>query len=113
MVFVIDIDDTILVSERCTCEKCNRITYKNATPILDEIDSLNLLYDMGHTIILHTGRNWKSYKLTVIQLKELGVKYHNLIMGKPQGFYIDRTHNFSSVSQCLSIIKKGIDKNEN
>lgn len=105
--FIIDIDDTIFISERYNCKECGRMSYKKAVPVADEIDMVNELYDLGHHIILHTGRGWESYEMTVAELKRLGVKYNNLVMGKPQGFYIDRTHNFSSVYPILKLIKEG------
>ena len=87
---VIDIDDTLIRSNRVSCRRCGRITYKNAKPIQDEIDYLNILFDRGYKIILYTGRGWDCYKFTVEQLFKFGVKYHDLVMGKPQGIYIDK-----------------------
>jgi len=104
MTFIIDIDDTILVANKIKCDKCNRLSYENAEPILNEIEAVNKLYSLGHIIIFLTGRNWDCYKQTVIQLYSLKVKYHNLIMGKPQGIYIDRTDNLNSVFQALKLV---------
>jgi hydroxymethylpyrimidine pyrophosphatase-like HAD family hydrolase len=90
MTFVVDIDDTLLVSEKIECDKCGRMKYLNPKPIKEEIKASNKLYDLGHIIILYTGRNWDCYNLTVEQLKECGIKYHELVMGKPQGKLIDK-----------------------
>ena len=83
-IFCIDIDGTL-----CT----EGTKYENVQPIQKVIDKINHLYE-NNTIILHTARgassgyNWKP--LTEKQLNQWGVKYHNLIMGKPYAdYYID------------------------
>jgi len=85
---VIDIDDTLIIYPDNTLEGAAR--YPFASPNVLEIDLCNKLFDQGHTIILHTGRNWNQYDLTVNQMDEIGIKYHELVMGKPQGIYIDK-----------------------
>jgi hydroxymethylpyrimidine pyrophosphatase-like HAD family hydrolase len=90
MTFVIDIDDTLIYSEKIQCKDCNRINYKTINIDYKEIDIINKLYEKGNTIILYTGRGWDSYQLTKKQLKEANVKFHELVMGKPQGTYIDK-----------------------
>jgi histidinol phosphatase-like enzyme len=84
--YVIDIDGTI-----CTQDGAN---YMMASPIDSIISICNRLFDRGNKIIFFTARgsttgiNWK--ELTERQLNTWGVKYHELIMGKPFGdFYID------------------------
>jgi hypothetical protein len=89
MVFLVDIDDTLILSIKSKCPTCHRPTYSNAKPIQKEIDRVNRLYRLGHTIILYTGRNWDTYKLTKKQMKDFGVLHHELVMGKPQGMIID------------------------
>jgi hypothetical protein len=88
MTFVIDLDDCLL--------KYDDIEYKNimskyshAKPDQKEIDKVNNYYNNGHTIIIHTGRNWDKYGLTKKQLLEFNISHDTLVMGKPQGFYID------------------------
>jgi len=68
--------------------------YEKAKPISKAIDSVNRLYEEGHRITLHTARgsttgiDWED--VTVRQLKEWGVRYHELVMGKPTAdIYID------------------------
>ena len=62
--------------------------YEEAVPLKDRIKILNNLYDSGHTINLFTARwsttnkDWRI--LTEKQLKNWGVKYHDLRMGKPE-----------------------------
>lgn len=92
--YVFDIDGTI-----CTLSDGK---YENAIPDKDRIEKINSLYDNGNTIIFQTARGMgrfkndknkaiKSfYEFTVKQLKDWGVKYHELYLGKPAGdIYID------------------------
>lgn len=88
--FIIDIDETIIFSRREYCNECNKLSYKIFTYDTAEIERINKAYNAGHTIIIFTGRGWDQYDITVKQLFEAGVKYHNLIMGKPHGKYIDK-----------------------
>lgn len=81
MTFVFDLDDTILFS-----------TY-NDNKVYDlkghnkkVVESINKLYD-DNTIIIHTARHWNDLQFTIKQLKEIGCKYHTLVMGKPTGDY--------------------------
>jgi len=61
--------------------------YENSTPDYGVIRKVNKLYEDGHTIKIFTGRgsatgiDWKEF--TIKQLKSWGVKYHELIFGKP------------------------------
>ena len=69
--------------------------YKNSKPILKSIKKINYLYEKGHKIIIFTARymgrsNEKKslakklgYSLTKKQLLKWGVKYDQLIFGKP------------------------------
>jgi hypothetical protein len=86
MVYCFDFDGTLAITQGND--------YPNAQPIPKAIAKLNRLYDAGHTIKIFTargtvsGKDW--YALTMKQLDEWGIKYHELIMGKPHGdFYID------------------------
>ena len=94
MTYVFDIDGTI-----CINSKSN---YETSTPIQTRIDKVNELYDAGHTIIFQTARGMgrsknspafayaKFFELTQDQLKNWGVKYHSLFLGKPAGdIYVD------------------------
>lgn len=96
--YIIDIDDTLIFSDKIDCRYCKRVTYEMKDKATDEIFYVNALYDNGHTIILHTGRNWDCYDLTKKQLAKAGVKYHELVMGKPQGIYVDK--------DCLTTLKE-------
>ena len=87
MKYVFDIDGTI-----CT-QTDGR--YEDAVPIKDRIKKINELYDAGNEIVFMTARGMGRnngdhvlayrdfYVLTHGQLEEWGVKFHNLILGKP------------------------------
>ncbi len=86
MIYYIDIDGTI-----CTITAGD---YSKAQPIQKRIDAFNVFFDLGNTIIYYTARgatsgiDWR--ELTEKQLKEWGVKYTELKMGKPHyDFWID------------------------
>ena len=95
MTYVFDIDGTL-------CTKAIDFDYEASEPIKERIQVVNRLYDSGHTIIMQTARGMGRYEnnpqkaiqefyaLTADQLKQWGVQYHMLFLGKPSGdFYID------------------------
>lgn len=99
---IFDIDGTI-----CTQEQ----DYSKAKPFNHIIEKINKKYDEGYTITFFTARgsesgiNWSN--VTLNQLKEWQVKYHNLYFGKPAGLlYIDdkgiNINNWEPYIQCLS-----------
>ena len=54
------------------------------------IEKVNVLYDAGHTIILHTSRLWSDFTPTTQWLEKHGIRYHTLVMAKPLAhYYID------------------------
>lgn len=61
--------------------------YESAEPFLDRIVHVNNLFEEGHTILIFTARGATSQRdlrdFTVGQLSAWGVKFHDLIMGKP------------------------------
>lgn len=71
-------DGTICTEER---------TYSRsmAKPLDKAIESVNKLFDEGHTIIIYSARTWMEYEMTVDWLSKYGFKYHQLILGKPIG----------------------------
>ena len=79
MIYMVDIDGTI-------CTNTNG-KYEQAVPLTKNIKKINKLYDDGHTIIYWTARGGKTKidwtDLTTQQLKEWGVKHHELKMWKP------------------------------
>ena len=93
--YVFDIDGTI-------CKKSQDQKYEHSEPIHSRIAMINKLYEEGNIIIFHTARGMGRHKndailaeaefghLTIKQLAQWGVKYHDLFMGKPSGdYYID------------------------
>jgi len=104
LTYVFDIVGTL-------CTKINNGDYSNAKPITERIDIVNFLYEEGNTIIMQTARGMgrhknnpqkaveEFYAMTATQLKNWGVKYHQLFLGKPAGdIYVDdkgiRDENF-------------------
>ena len=79
MIYAIDIDGLL----------CNDMLgeYEHSIPDFESIKRVNALYDEGNTIKIFTGRgsatgiDWRSF--TEAQLRKWGVKYHELIFGKP------------------------------
>ena len=89
MRLIIDIDGTLLFS------KCENYKYYDTIPNKKEIKLLNKVYCTDNTIILHTSRHWNQYEFTKKQLKKFGIKYHELVMGKPEGIdnhWKDKSH---------------------
>ncbi len=97
MRYCIDIDGTI-------CTPTVGRDYHKAEPWQDRIQVINKLYDEGNYIIYFTARamgRFSGYShsiaakkaeevlfdLTKQQLDDWGVKYHELIMGKPHADY--------------------------
>ena len=80
MIIYVDIDETI-------CKTPEDRDYKKSSPIMVNIQKINKLYDEGHQIIYWTARgsvsgiNWLPH--TQSQLKEWGVKSHDVQVGKP------------------------------
>jgi vacuolar-type H+-ATPase subunit E/Vma4 len=80
MIIYIDIDDTI-------CHSPDKPNYTTSTPIKENIEKANKLYDEGNLIVYWTARgsatgiDWS--KITKQQFKDWGVKYHDLKFGKP------------------------------
>ena len=77
MIYVFDLDGTL-------CET-DGMNYPAATPKRARIQVVNDLFESGHWIVIDTARgsgtkdDW--HELTVIQLREWGVKYHELRTG--------------------------------
>lgn len=96
MKYVVDIDGTI----------CTQVeNYAEAMPLLNRIEKINQLYDEGHTVIYFTARgtetgiDWR--EITERQFKMWGVKYHDLIFGKPAADYYldDRMLNLDTIDR--------------
>jgi len=84
--YCFDIDDTIC--------KTIGMNYREAVPINERIIKINRLFAEGHIIKFFTARgsgtgiDWR--EVTELQLTNWGLKYTELILGKPAAdFYID------------------------
>jgi dTDP-glucose 4,6-dehydratase len=80
MIIYVDIDETI-------CKTPKNRDYTKSMPILSNIEKINELYDEGHEVVYWTARgtgsgiDWLEH--TKNQLKEWGVKSHDVKVGKP------------------------------
>lgn len=92
----LDLDGTI-----CTL-RSEKGDYANAEPNAGAIETINRWHDDGHHIIIFTARRMRTHegdvqkvildvgKLTVDWLERHGVRYHELIFGKPYAHvYVD------------------------
>lgn len=84
--YCFDVDLTI-----CTTQDTD---YENSKPIIDRINQINDLKKQGNEIIFYTARGFVSrvdyYELTFKQLKNWGVNFDGLYMGKPNAdYYVD------------------------
>jgi len=79
----IDLDGTLTIDN-------NGWDYANRTPNPDMIKIINGLYDEGHLITFFSSRFKIDRAVTTKWLKKYGVKYHELILGKPKfDVYVD------------------------
>lgn len=99
--FVFDIDGVI-------AKTVENNDYSKSMPDTEMIEIINKLYDLGNEIILLTARgyvtgiDWK--ETTEEQLKNWGLKYHELHFGKPNAdFYID--DKMLSVDELIRIFR--------
>jgi len=85
MIIYIDIDETICYHNEADPKLAR--DYNLATPIVENIEKANNLYEDGHTIVYWTARGAVSgidwTELTITQLDQWGVKYHDLKLDKP------------------------------
>lgn len=91
-----DLDGTI-----CTLQN-KKGDYENAVPLPGAVETINRLYDEGHTIIIYTARRMRTCEgdvqkvvamvgeVTRTWLTRHGVKHHELVFGKPYAhLYVD------------------------
>ena len=91
MIYAFDCDGVICETEGIAVGAPD---YMTSIPKVGNIKKINALYDMGHKVIIFTGRgalsgiDWRD--LTEKQFKDWGLKYHELIFGKPYfDYFID------------------------
>jgi hypothetical protein len=79
LTYAFDLDGTL-------CTVTNGI-YEKAIPFEGRIEHVNKLHREGHTIIIFSARGATSkrdlWEFTFSQLNSWGLKFHELIMGKP------------------------------
>lgn len=101
MQIIIDLDGTI-----CTEEK----TYSRslAKPLEGAVENINKLYETGNIIIIYSARTWMEFEMTTDWLNKYGIKYHQLVLGKPIGdvWIDDRAINFNGWKNVETILKK-------
>ncbi len=79
-IFIIDIDG-------CICEHVDNERpemMRNAGPYPDSIRKINEWFEQGHYICFFTARTEDHKDATVEWLRQYGVKYHQLVFGKPR-----------------------------
>lgn len=101
MRIIVDLDGTICTEE----EYHNRIL---AQPLKKAVSSINKLYNEGHTIIIYSSRSWQQYDMTLEWLKNYGLKYHQLYLGKPIGevWLDDRAIRFNKWDTVMKKIER-------
>lgn len=99
MKFCFDIDGVLATT-------VEDLDYMSAMPIRKNIDLVNRLYEKGHTITLYTARGsetkmyWESR--TQAQMRNFGVLFHRLVMGKPAAdYYVD--DKFATIEQIREL----------
>lgn len=105
MQIIIDLDGTICTEER-------QFSRSMALPLNNAVESINNLYDNGNIVIIYTSRSWQEYEMTEHWLKINGVRYNQLVMGKPIGdIWIDdralKFDNWTDVIDKINMMKRG------
>ena len=86
--YAVDLDGTLSIEQE------NWWEYDKSEPIPESIAKINELHEAGHKIIIYTARFEEDKRVTKTWLKEHGVKYPHLVLGKLRAdFYIDN-HSF-------------------
>jgi hydroxymethylpyrimidine pyrophosphatase-like HAD family hydrolase len=78
--YFVDIDGTLIVYRKFV-----DLEKSVLTPIQDMIDFINKSYNEGVHIVITTARPELFRNLTIQELSEVGVNYHQLIMGIGRG----------------------------
>ena len=87
-IFIIDIDG-------CICEHVDNEHPElmlSAKPYPDSIRKINEWYDEGQFICFFTARTEEHREVSLAWLEKYGVKYHQLILGKPRRREGDEYH---------------------
>jgi len=80
-VIIVDLDGTLARTE-----------YNSGWKIIEVnqgvVDIVNTLYNNGYLVVVNTSRSSKFYRLTLEQLKEIGVRYDGIVFDKLFGNFI-------------------------
>lgn len=104
MIIEFDLDDTILTQGKpCHYDRCKSVS--------GAVEIVNQLYDLGHTIILASARHWKNFDLTYKQLKELGFRFHSLILGKINADIVVDDRSIRSIKDLtMTVFERAVEK---
>ncbi len=84
--------------------------YEKAQPFMNRIDHVNELHELGNKVIIFTARGVTSgrdlYEFTIQQLSSWGLKFDELITGKP---HFDILVDDKAVSEKQYFTSAGID----
>jgi len=100
-IIAVDLDDTLCYRPD-GIENLGASKYHQCRPLEKNIEVINQLYDSGNTIIIYTARGMYTfnfnvakiyselYPLTLKQLEDWNIKFHQLVMGKfPYDYLLD------------------------
>ena len=99
--YFVDIDGTLI-----KYRTFDKLQFLDPIPIQSVIDLVNKEYDKGAHIVITTTRPWDLKDFTIGELEQIGVKYHQLVMGIGRGTrYIinDRDPEFPDVKRAVGI----------
>jgi len=105
MQIIIDMDGTICSEER-------QFSRALASIKPGAKESINALYEQGHTIIIYTARTWAEWEMTQHWLQTHEIKFHQLFMGKPVGdlWIDDRAVSHSDWEKTMEIVAQKAKK---
>lgn len=121
-IIAFDLDDVICTRPR-HYESLGIDKYKYCVPIADMIKVVNDSYEMGYIVKIYTARGMSVfggdthkiysslYQLTLAQLEDWGVKFHELVMGKLHyDILIDDKSVNSSRILCIDDLVREVTK---
>lgn len=119
--FCFDLDNTLVTYPEIKND------YRTVKPILNNIEMLKFLKNMGHTIIIYTARRMKTHNsniglvikdiatITIDTLSNFNIPYDELYFGKPYAdFYIDDlgVNAYNDLEKELGFYKTNVNERE-
>jgi len=100
-VIVVDMDGTICSEEKTFSRSLAKVK-------VGAVKSINALKEKGNTIIIYSARSWQEYEMTKFWLDKHGIKFDQLILGKPIGdvWIDDRAIEFQDWDSVIERIVK-------